>query len=98
MTLITIDAVVNVISHFPVMRVRLVLGVAARTSEDGVVGRIGMARRAHTICPAMPHREPRVIKRCSLPRIGVVTRLACGWEIGCRVIGIGRGLVIASVA
>ena len=99
MTLVTVDAVVDIARHVVVLEV---LGViAAMTSgalEDGVVVRIGVAGRAHIAGVAMAGRERcvlRVVKGGAAPGCGVVAVLAGrGEELRlCRVARI-RGVVV----
>lgn len=73
------------------------LGVAIRALEYGIVGRVGMARRADTVGPAVVCREPSVVEGRSLPRSSVVARLASGRKIGCRVVRVGCGLIVRLV-
>ena len=63
MTLVTIDAVVDVSTDALVVAVRDRLGVAVGALEHGEVARVCVARGADTVGIAMGHREPGVIER-----------------------------------
>jgi hypothetical protein len=97
MALVAVGAVVNVIPHTLMLRIRLALGMATRATKYRVVGWVGVTSRTHAIRPAMVGREPSVVERCSLPRIGAVTGLAGRREIRCCVVRIGRGLIVGLV-
>jgi hypothetical protein len=98
MALIAICAVVNVAAHIPVVPVRLRFRMTNRAAEDRVIGRIGVTGRTHTIGPAMIGGEPGVIECRSSPRCRRMAGLACRWETGRRVIGIGGALVFGGMA
>ena len=97
MALITIHAVVHIPAHFRVAETgRVIVPMAGRALKDRVVGRIGMARRAHPPRVAVVLREPRVVERGAGPRGGVVAGGARGGEDrGRRLMnGTGRPVVI----
>ena len=78
MTLVAVDAVVDVARHMVVLEVvRIVSAVAARALEDGIVIGVRVARGANVVGVAMARWE-----LCVLP---VVERRACP---GCRVVAI----------
>lgn len=103
-TLIAIDAVVDVSRNIVVLEiVGVVSAVASRALKDGIVVRIGVACRAHVIRVAVVGRELSilpVIERGSGPCCRVVAGLARGREELrlCRVSGIRRVVVISLVA
>lgn len=84
MTLVTVDAVVDIPWHVVVREiVRVVAAVASRALEGGVVVRIDMAGRTHSVSIAVINRELRilgVIERRAGPCRRVVTVLAGGRE------------------
>ena len=79
-TLITVDAVVDVSRNVVVVEVvRVIVAVASRALEYRVVIGIDVAGRAHTVGIAVTGRELRVlrvIERCTSPRGRVVAGLA----------------------
>lgn len=81
MTLIAVDAVVDISRHLIVLEiVRVVASVTAGALEDCVVVRVDVAGRANIACSAMTRRELRVlhvIKRGVGPGSRVVAVLAC---------------------
>lgn len=99
MTLVTVDAVVDIPRHVVVLEVvRVIAAMTSSALEDGVVIRIGVARRAHIAGVAVAGRERRVlcvVKGGAAPGCGVVAVLAgCREELRlCRVTGI-RGVVV----
>ena len=104
MTLITVDAVVDVPRHVLVMEVGgVVAAVASSALEDGVIVGVRVARGANAICVAVSSRELRVlrvIESCTRPRRRVVTTLAGRGEKLrlSRVAGIGRVVVVGLMA
>ena len=84
MALIAIDTVVDIPGHVVVLEiVGVVSAVASGALKDGVVVRIGMARRAHVVRIAVAGRELRVlrvIERGAGPGCRVVAVLARGRE------------------
>lgn len=74
MALVTIHAVVDVSTNTRVIRIRGRLGMTIGALENGVVTRIGVAGRAHSVGAPVGHRPPRVIESGSSPS-------------GCRVAG-----------
>ena len=78
--------------------------MAAGALEDGIIGRVGVARGADPVRVAMVHREERVIagrQGCGHPRGGGVAGGAGGGPARCRVIGIrgpGEVRLVAGVA
>lgn len=97
MTLIAIHAVVDIAGDALVIRVGLRLGVAVGTREHGEITRVGMASRAHTVCPAVIRWEPRVVEGRVQPAGCAVTRLASGRESCGGMIRIIRGPVVRLV-
>jgi len=99
MTLVTVDAVVDIPRHVVVLEIiRVIAAMTSGALEDGVVVRIGVAGRAHIAGIAMAGREWRVLgvaKGGAAPGCGVVAVLAGrGEELRlCRVAGI-RGVVV----
>ena len=67
MALVAIRAVVHVTADVAMIAIRVRLGVAVRALEDAVVGRIRVTGRAHAVCVAVVHGEPRVIESGSQP-------------------------------
>jgi len=103
MALVTVDAVVNVISDSLVISVCLVLQVAIGALEYGIVVRIGMAGRTDSVGIAVIDGELRVlgmIESSVQPTGGVVAGLAGGGEkLRLRhVPRIGGGVVVSLVA
>jgi hypothetical protein len=88
MALVTVDAVVNVISYSLVISVRLVLQVAIGALENRIVVRVGMAGRTHSVGIAVIDGELRVlgmIEGSVQPAGGVVASLAsCGEKLRLR--------------
>jgi len=84
MTLVTVDAVVDIPRHVVVLEVvRVIAAMTSSALEDGVVIRIGVARRAHIAGIAVAGRERRVlrvVKGSAAPGCGVVAVLAGRWE------------------
>lgn len=104
MTLITVNAVVDIPRHIVVLEiVRVVIAVASGALEDGIVIGIDMARGTDIVRVAVTGRERRVlgvIKRCTRPGGGVMAGLARRREklrLG-RVSRIRRVVVIGLVA
>lgn len=107
MALVTVNAVVDVSRHFLVLEVvRIVIPVASRALEYGIVIRIDMARRADVVRVAMTRRELRVllmVKRRVVPVRCVVAVLAsrreelrlCLMSRIRRVVVIGRMAAVA---
>lgn len=83
-TLVTVDAVVDIPWHVVVLEiVRVVAAMASCALEDGVAVRVDVADRANSARIAVINRELRVlrvIKRRAGPRRRVVTVLAGGRE------------------
>ena len=84
MALIAIHTVIDIIWIALVSRIGLGLGVAIRALEDGIVARIGVAGRAHTVRAAVGHREPGMVERSPRPCRGVVASRAGGGKNGRR--------------
>ena len=103
-TLIAIDAVVDIARNVVVVEVvRVVAAMASRALEHRVVIRIRMAGRAHTVGVAVAGRERRVlgvIERSTRPCGCVVASLAGGREeLRLRLVsGVGRVVVVGLVA
>ena len=99
MTLVTVDAVVDVPRHVVVLEIiRVIAAMTSGALEDGIVVRVGVAGRAHIAGVAMAGREwrvLRVVKGGAAPGCGVVAVLAGrGEELRlCRVARI-RGVVV----
>lgn len=96
-TLVAIDAVVDVAIHALVILVGLRLLVTTRALEHRIVVRVGVTGGTHSIGAAMIGREVSVIKGCTSPGSGRVARLASGRETSGNVIRIGRAVVIGRV-
>jgi len=83
-TLVTVDAVVDIPRHVVVLEiVRVIATMASRALEDGVVVRVDMAGRANSARIAVVDRELRVLRmveRGAGPSRRVVTILAGGRE------------------
>ena len=84
MTLVAVDAVVDVSGYVWVMEViRVVAAVAVRALEHRVVIRVRVAREADTVGIAVVDRERRVlgvVERRAGPSRGVMAVLACSRE------------------
>src|SRR5271165_538459 len=103
MTLVTVDAVVNIVSDSPMIRVGLVFQMTIGALKDRIVVGVGMAGRANSVGIAVIDGKLRVlpvIKSGVQPAGGVVASLARrGKELRLRgVSGIGCGVVIRLVA
>ena len=96
MTLITIDAVVDITANALVPRVGIGLGVAVGTSKGRVIVRVRVAGRAHAIRPPVVHREVGVIEVRRDPRRGVVAGGAGSGEARGHVVRI-RGSVVVDL-
>ena len=102
--MIAIDAVVDIARDVVVLEILgVIVAVATRALEDGIVVRIDVARRAHAVGIPVIDRELRVLRviECSPgPGGRVVTGLARGREKLRlrRVTRIGRVVVIGLVA
>lgn len=97
MALIAIRAVVNVPAYAPMLGIRLCLRMAVRAQKNRVVRRVRVAVGAGARISVIL-RKPCVVKRRSLPCRGAVAGLAGRGKARCRVIRIGRTLVIGPVA
>ncbi len=74
--------------------------MTARALENGVIGRIRVTVRAHTICIAVFQREEGVIagwQGAGQPGGGGVAGSTRGGPSCCRVIRIGRAIVVGGV-
>ena len=84
MTLVTVDAVVDIPRHVVVLEiVRVIAAMASRALEDGVIVRVDVAGRANSARIAVVNRELRVlcmVERGAGPCRRVVTVLAGGRE------------------
>lgn len=98
MALIATGTAVYVPAHVLVLLIGSAFRMAAGAGENCVVGRIVMARGAHTIGAPMVGGEPCVIEGRSLPGSSVVARQASGRKVRGCMIRIGRRLVIRLVA
>lgn len=104
MTLVTIDAVVNIASHLRVREIRrVVVAVATSALEDGIVVGVDMTGRANAVRIAVGNWKLcvlRVVEGCSSPGCRGVTGLACGREELwlCRVHRTRRVVVIRLMA
>jgi len=98
MTLVAVHAVVDISADALVLGIRFRLRMAIGALENGVVIRVRMARRAHTVRVAMVDGELcvlRVIESRVLPVRGVVAVLArCREELRLRRVAWIRGLVV----
>jgi len=103
-TLVTIDAVVDISRNILVMEVRgIVTAMTGRALEYRIVIRIRVARRANAIGVAMVDRELRVlrvIEGSARPGGRVVAVLARCWEELrlCRVTGVAGVVVVSLMA
>lgn len=98
MTLVAINAVVDVAAHALMSLIRGRLSVAIRALEDYVVAGIGVARRTNSIRTPVVGGEPGVVEGCACPPGNhLVAGLAGGWESGRYVVRIVRGLVLGFV-
>jgi len=97
-TLVAINAVVDVAAYTLMVLIGGSLGVAVRALEDSVVAGIGVARCTDPICPTVLGVEPGMVEdRACPPGNHLVAGLAGGWE-SCRyVVRIVRGLVLGFV-
>ena len=69
MTLVAVHAVIDIPADIGVLKIGCIsAAMATRALKNGVVIRIGMARRADSVRAAMSHRPPRVIERSPRPR------------------------------
>jgi len=104
MTLVAVDAVVDISGHVVVVEVVcIVAAMASRALEDGVVVRVDMAGRAHAAGVAVARRKLcvlRMVKCRARPSRGVVAILAGGGEKLrlCRVARVRRVVVVRLVA
>lgn len=104
MTLVTVDAVVDIPVNVRVTEVSgIIAAMAAGALEHRIVIRVRVARGASTVGIAMVHREPgvlRVIESGAGPCGGVVAVLARSREeLRLRLVtGIGRVVVIGLMA
>ena len=104
MTLVTVDAVVDIPVNLRMREILCVVAtVAIRALEHRIVVRVRVARGANTVGVAVGDREARVlrvIEGCSRPRGRVVAGLACSREELRlrRVTGVRRVVVIGLVA
>ena len=104
MAVITVSAVVDVPVHIWVMEIgRVIAAMAIGALEDGIIIRVGVARRAHTVGVAVIDREIRVLRvveRGAGPSRRGMARRARGWEELRlrRVAWIGRVVVIGLMA
>ncbi len=96
-TLVAVDAVVNIAADPLVLLIGIGLGMAISAGEDRVIAWVGVARCAHSIGISVTQREVGVIPVRRNPRGGVVARGACGWEPGRRVVGIAGTAVVSLV-
>ncbi len=103
-TLVTVNAVVDVARHLIVLEVvRVVVAMAARALEHRIVVRVDMARRTNVVRVAMARWELRVLRmveRRVRPIRGVVAVLARRREeLRLRLVSrIGRVVVIGRMA
>lgn len=98
MALITVVAVVNVPANALVVRIRLALGMAVRTREHQIIGRVRVAGGTDAIGSPVIGREPGVIEHRAEPGTGVVASLARGRETSGDMVRVVRSLVIRLVA
>ena len=102
MTLIAINAVIDISWIALVPRIGLGLGMAICALENRVVVRIRMTDRAHSVSGvvSMVHGEPRVVERCPRPCSCVVASSTGGCENSWRsaMHRVRRGIVIRFVA
>ena len=98
MTLVAINAVVDVAADVLMIRIGGSFSVAVRALEDSVVAGIGVARRTDSIRPTVPDIEPGVVEgRACPPGHHLVAGLAGGWESSRYVVRIVRCLVLGFV-
>lgn len=98
MTLVAINAVVDVAAHALMVLIRGRLSVAIRALEDYVVTGIGVARRTHSIRTPVVGGEPGVVEGCACPPgYHLMTGLAGGWESSRNVVRVVGRLVLSLV-
>lgn len=93
-TLVAVDAVVNVAADSLVGRIGLRLRMAVGALEDRIVTRIGMAGGAHPVGISVIRRKIRMIPVGGNPCRGVMAGGTCSRESRRHVIGIGCSAVI----
>ena len=94
MTLVTVHAVVDVPADIGVTEIgRIVVSVATRALEHGVVTRVGVASGANSIRVAVVGREVRMVEGCARPSGRSVTGIARRWEASRLMVRI-RGVVV----
>ncbi len=98
MTLVAVDAVVDVSPDALMLLVGVRLGVAVGAGKYCVIVWVGVTGRAHAISAPMAHREVGVIPVRRDPRGCVVAGRAGRRESRRRVVRIGRACVISLVA
>ena len=102
MTLVAVDAVVDISRHIVVLEViRVIAAMASRALEDGVIVGVDMAGRAHTAGVAVARRKLRVLRMVKgrpRPSCGVVAILASGREeLRLRGVAGVRGVVVVGL-
>lgn len=98
MTLITVDAVVDVTPNALVLLVGIGLGVAVGTGKDGVIVRVRVAGRAYAIGAPVVHREIGVIEVRRDPRRRVVAGGAGSREARGHMVRIRSAVVVGLMA
>ena len=97
-TLVAINAVVDITAHALMVLIGGRLGVAIRALEDCVVAWIGVARRTDSVRAPVVGAEPGVVERRACPPgHHLMAGLAGGWEPCRYVVGIVRCLVLGFV-
>ena len=98
MTLITVDAVVDITPNTLVVLVGIGLGVAVGTGKDRVIVRVRVAGRANAIRPPVIHREVGVIEVRRDPRGRVVAGSAGSREARGHMVRISSSVVVGLMA
>lgn len=98
MTLVAVDAVVDVPADTLMLLISICFSVAVGTGKHCVIVWIGVARRAHAISVSVIDREVGVIPVGRNPRGGVMASRAGRRESRRRVVRVGGACVISLVA
>lgn len=98
MTLVAVDAVVNVSADALMLRVGIRFRVAVGARENSVITWIGVAGRTYAVRVPVIHREICMVPVRRDPRGGVVARGAGSREARGHVVRIRRAAVVSLVA